>query len=133
MTSGPLSFLAVEAGQAGGGGLRRRGRVAGEDDPQHEEQDREAREAADHAQLRARRGFRGVGGAVAAGAETAERAEQAQVDRDDHDGRGDEADPNQGVYLAGARRVRRQGAAILITASGANAVRPDLADLYSPT
>src|SRR6201996_7399135 len=119
-----FELFAFEGGEAGGGGLRRRGRVAGEDDAQHEEQDREAHEAAADAQLDAPGGAGRTRRAAAAGAETTDHSEQAEVDRDEDDQRGEEADPNQSVYLAGARRVRRQGAAILITASGVDAVRP---------
>src|SRR6201999_2913006 len=115
-------LFALEGSEARRGGLRRRGRVAGEDDPQHEEDDREAREAAADPPLDALGGADRVRATAASGTETTQRAEHAEVDRDEDDQRGEEADPNQGVYLAGARRVRRQGAAILITASGVDAV-----------
>ena len=55
---------------------------------------------------------------AAPGAEAAHGVEQSDVDRDDDDRRGEEADPKQRVDLVGARGVRRQSAAILITASG---------------
>src|SRR6185437_6842075 len=128
----PGQLFALEGGEAGRGGLRRRGRVAGEDDPQHEEDDREAREATADAPLDTLGGADRARATAAAGAETTQRAEQAEVDRDEDDQCGEEADPNQGVYLAGARRVRRQGAAILITASGVDAVRP-ARPAYRPT
>ena len=120
-------------GEARRGRLRVAGRVGGEDDPQDEEHEREAGEGAGDPELDAAAALGRLRRTAAAAAEAADRAEQAEVDRDDHDRRGDEADPNQGVYLAGARRVRRQGGAILITASGVDAVcldrhRPILAD-----
>ena len=57
------------------------------------------------------------------GAVRADGGEQRDVDRDDDDRRGDEADPKQRVDLVGARRVRRQSAAILITTGGVEAAR----------
>ena len=70
---------------------------------------------------------------AALGAVAAQRVEQPADDRDHEDRRGDEADPKQGVDLVGARRVRRQSAAILIT-QGARARTFDRrAALYSPT
>ena len=64
------------------------------------------------------------------GAVAADAANQRDVDRDDDDRRGDEADPKQGVDLVGARGVRRQSAAILITSNGGAAASPASA---SPT
>src|SRR6185437_11175938 len=93
-----------------------------------EEHQGEAREGPGNAELQARLALDRVRGTAAATAESAERAEQSEVDRDHDDESGEEADPNERVYLAGARRVRRQGGAILITASGADAVRPALAE-----
>ena len=52
---------------------------------------------------------------AALGAVAAQRVEQRDVDRDDDDRRGDEADPEQGVDLVGARGMGRQSAAILFT------------------
>src|SRR6185312_10594912 len=119
-----FEVLAVQRGEPGGGRLRGRERVAGEDDAQHEEDDCEAREGARDAQLQARLSGHGGGRSAAPAAPTSDRAEQSEVDRDDNQEGGEEADPNERVYLAGARRVRRQGGAILITASGHDAVRP---------
>ncbi len=56
----PFERFAFEGGQAGGGRLRRRGRVAGEDDAQDEEDDREAGEPAGDPALDALRGARSL-------------------------------------------------------------------------
>src|SRR4029077_3652835 len=123
-----FQVLAVQRGESGGGRLRGRERVAGEDDPQHEEDDREAREGARDAHLQPRPARHGSRRSAASAAPTADGTEQTEVDRDDNQESGEEADPNERVYLAGARRVRRQGGAILITASGRDAARPALAE-----
>jgi hypothetical protein len=64
----------------------------------------------------------------------AEGVDQGDVDRDHEDDRGDEADPKQRVDLVSARRVGRQGAAILITrAAVADGREVARLLLYSPT